>query len=350
MAFSRISFPAGFFDIPGADTPSAATPQRDDDTHTASTASQHPGSQDPTPAFDTPFPLHAVARERPSLSPLFIPPPFASNLARSRTAGTPDSGYHSAFTPASSHHFGAPRNTPSSPLQHRFTAPLRLSDDEDDEDDNDDEPAAPNATQSDTARLLSLYKAGVVKAEVGENKIWKLQCNRCSIWVGTSVPQRIPLASAGQFRPLESHQSGKKCPYSPQFIRGSTAPPAPQTLPDEPMHVDSDSDEDDFQFQHGRSSSCPPEDTSARLRILACPKRDWFDHHLSEADKKTLSFGTIFTEQLLCKVGLWKRRMQSMAKVDLSARAQELFEEAQPWIKGENFQTHTNGHPVVHKL
>ncbi|KAJ7869567.1 hypothetical protein B0H14DRAFT_2571748 [Mycena olivaceomarginata] len=75
--------------------------------------------------------------------------------------------------------------------------------------------------------------------------------------------------------------------------------------------------------------------------ILACPKRDWFDHHLSEADKKTLSFGTIFTEQLLCKVGLWKRRMQSMAKVDLSARAQELFEEAQPWIKGENFQTHT---------
>ncbi|KAJ7869566.1 hypothetical protein B0H14DRAFT_2571747 [Mycena olivaceomarginata] len=151
MAFSCISFPAGFFDIPGTDTPSAATPQRDDDTHTASTASQHPGSQDPTPAFGTPFPLHVVARERPSLSPLFIPPPFASNLARSRTAGTPDSGYHSAFTPASSHHFGAPRNTPSSPLQHRYPfypssvdlPPLcDVSDDEDDEDDNDDEPAS----------------------------------------------------------------------------------------------------------------------------------------------------------------------------------------------------------------
>ncbi|KAJ7805369.1 hypothetical protein B0H14DRAFT_3771757 [Mycena olivaceomarginata] len=136
-AFNK-SFPAGFFDIPGADTPSAATPQHDDDTHTASTASQHPGSQDPAPAFDTPFPLHAVARERPSF----------------------ESAFHSTTLCIQSCPFSHSWDT-----RQRIYPPLCdfNSDDEDDEDDND-EPAAPNATQSDTARLLSLYKAGVVKA------------------------------------------------------------------------------------------------------------------------------------------------------------------------------------------
>ncbi|KAF7371391.1 hypothetical protein MSAN_00775600 [Mycena sanguinolenta] len=66
----------------------------------------------------------------------------------------------------------------------------------------------------------------------------------------------------------------------------------------------------------------------------------WLEHFLSDADKKVLHFGTIFTEHLLCKVGRWKNRLQTMAKIDLSAKAREVFEE-ESWVKGENLLDHT---------
>lgn len=54
-----------------------------------------------------------------------------------------------------------------------------------------------------------------------------------------------------------------------------------------------------------------------------------------------MHFGTIFAEQLLCKVGRWKKRMmKSMGKKDLSVMARPLFE-GKPWTPGENWDDHT---------
>jgi hypothetical protein len=66
----------------------------------------------------------------------------------------------------------------------------------------------------------------------------------------------------------------------------------------------------------------------------------WLEHFLTNEDKLTLHFGTIFGEQLLCKVRRWKNRLQQMAKQDLLAIAKELFE-GQTWISGENLSDHT---------
>jgi hypothetical protein len=66
----------------------------------------------------------------------------------------------------------------------------------------------------------------------------------------------------------------------------------------------------------------------------------WLDYYLSDRDKKVLGFGAIFTEQLLCKVGRWKYRAQSMGKVDLAKLAEEIFE-GMPWKPGQNEKDHT---------
>ncbi|KAJ7026630.1 hypothetical protein C8F04DRAFT_1296445 [Mycena alexandri] len=67
----------------------------------------------------------------------------------------------------------------------------------------------------------------------------------------------------------------------------------------------------------------------------------WFETYLTEEDKETVHFGTIFAEQLLCKVGQWKKRMmKSMGKKDLSVMARPLFE-GKPWTPGENWDDHT---------
>ncbi|KAJ7238532.1 hypothetical protein B0H12DRAFT_1025713 [Mycena haematopus] len=67
----------------------------------------------------------------------------------------------------------------------------------------------------------------------------------------------------------------------------------------------------------------------------------WLDHFLTEDDKEVLGFGTIFVEHLLCKVGRWKKQLYTMTakKVDLSKKAQELFE-GKPWLAGENLADH----------
>ncbi|KAJ7603665.1 hypothetical protein DFH06DRAFT_1350016 [Mycena polygramma] len=72
---------------------------------------------------------------------------------------------------------------------------------------------------------------------------------------------------------------------------------------------------------------------------LTCFYR-WHEHHLSVEDSTLLRFGTIFAEQLLCKCGRWKHRLKSMTRMDLSEKADELFE-GKPWTQGENWTDHT---------
>ncbi|KAJ7269488.1 hypothetical protein C8J57DRAFT_950522, partial [Mycena rebaudengoi] len=53
-------------------------------------------------------------------------------------------------------------------------------------------------------------------------------------------------------------------------------------------------------------SFCLPANASAAaVRAAFSCHNYWLDHHLSQEDKEALHFGTIFTEQLLCKVGHW---------------------------------------------
>ncbi|KAJ6488697.1 hypothetical protein C8R47DRAFT_978432 [Mycena vitilis] len=72
---------------------------------------------------------------------------------------------------------------------------------------------------------------------------------------------------------------------------------------------------------------------------LTCFYR-WHEHHLCVDDSTLLRFGTIFCEQLLCKCGRWQHRLKSMARMDLSEKADELFE-GKPWTQGENLTDHT---------
>jgi hypothetical protein len=67
----------------------------------------------------------------------------------------------------------------------------------------------------------------------------------------------------------------------------------------------------------------------------------WLEHFLTEKDKQTLHFGTIFVEQLLCKVGRWNNRLYQMGgKQNLSDMVEKLFE-GRSWVKGENLIDHT---------
>jgi hypothetical protein len=228
-------------------TPSSSTSQRDGD-HIQPPTTQYTKSQSTAaPAAAIPRTQQATGRDRPILSPLFIPSPFSSNIASPRTFGTPDSGYQSAFTPASNNCFSFPTNTPASPLaQRRASAyPPDLRDLSDDEDGNDEEDKS--SPMNGAMHLLCLYQAGHVNVQVGCNNCWEMQCNRCNIWVKTSIPQRTPLSSSGQFAGLKSHQTSTKCTYSPNFTQATTAPPDPQTThAEDPM----DMDNDDFDFTY----------------------------------------------------------------------------------------------------
>ncbi|KAJ7897896.1 hypothetical protein B0H14DRAFT_3424756 [Mycena olivaceomarginata] len=116
-----------------------------------------------------------------------------------------------------------------------------LPDDDEDSDEEDED-----TVFSEPERLLKLYRAGHLIAEIGVNRCWRLECDRSNKWVGTSIPERTPLSSSGQFSGLESHQTGSKCTYSAKYnVRAATAPPDPQTILADAMDVD----EDDFEFQ-----------------------------------------------------------------------------------------------------
>ncbi|KAJ7698194.1 hypothetical protein B0H14DRAFT_3529010 [Mycena olivaceomarginata] len=101
---------------------------------------------------------------RPHISPIFIPPHFTSNLASPSTFGTPDNGYQSSFTPASTSGLQFQyNNIPASPLEKRRNPPPYpadlpdLQDVSDDEDDSEEEeePIPVNGAK----RLLALYNA-----------------------------------------------------------------------------------------------------------------------------------------------------------------------------------------------
>jgi hypothetical protein len=164
-----------------------------------------------------------------------------------RNFGTPDSGYNSSF----SFSYSTPSLYHSPARQFSQPSPISLleqcsqgtsqglgpeildlydlppSDDEDDEEDEEDAKEA-----NGTSRLLSLYKAGAITAVVGDNNCWKIQCNRCEHWITTSIPKRTKLSSPGHFSALDSHQNGRKCLYSKNFIRAKTAPPEPILEPE----------------------------------------------------------------------------------------------------------------------
>lgn len=249
MAFRGINFGAGFFNV--------ASP-------TDSTSGAREGHNGPAATSESPLNiLHASARSsapaastssgRPSLAALHIPSPFTPSM---RSFGTPDSGYNSSFsfsfpTPTllhSSARFPA-QNSPHSPLEHRsYKAPrFRPQDFEDlppsDAEDDDEEDGDENADATSLTHLHKLYKAGQIVTEVAENGCWKFLCNRCDHPIATSIAQRIPLVSPGQFGSLDAHQRGRRCTYSPKFVRGASAPPThqnapPETSAPEPMDVD----------------------------------------------------------------------------------------------------------------
>ncbi|KAJ7748841.1 hypothetical protein B0H14DRAFT_2636447 [Mycena olivaceomarginata] len=234
MAFKGVNFPTGFFDMDAINTPSSLTSQRDSD-HIQPPITQYTKSQSTAaPAATIPRTQLATGQDQPVLSPLFIPSPFSSNIASPLTFGTPDSGYQSAFTPASNNHFSFPTNTPASPLAQRrasaysaYPAHLPglqdLSDGKDSKDEEDESSPMNGATH-----LLCLYQASHVNVQVGRNNCWEMQYNRCNIWVKTSIPQRTPLSSSGQFAGLESHQTSTK------FGRSSSCPPPEESIPHPP--------------------------------------------------------------------------------------------------------------------
>ncbi|KAF8215121.1 hypothetical protein K438DRAFT_1926718 [Mycena galopus ATCC 62051] len=264
MAFKHMKWADGFFPDMSAGTVSASGPSLIPDDQQS-----HPFTS-PT-VVSTPFTSHsslpghhqhAGSSSRPNLSPLFIPTPFISHLRSPATFTTPDSGYKSAFTPKSGTSFQFSPDSPSDQRGKRAypaddLPPLYHFPEEDD--DSDDEHDDDHMVVTEAERLLKLYHAGHVVAEVGVNKCWRLQCNRCSKWVNSSIPERTPLSSAGQFSGLESHQTGNKCTYSPKY-RAATAPPDPQTVPKTIPADTMDVDQDELDFRNERSSSAPPAD------------------------------------------------------------------------------------------
>lgn len=66
----------------------------------------------------------------------------------------------------------------------------------------------------------------------------------------------------------------------------------------------------------------------------------WLDRWLTANDKEILRFNTIFVEQLLCKVGRWNNRLQTMARINLQEEARRIFEGID-WESGANIEDHT---------
>ncbi|KAJ7890866.1 hypothetical protein B0H14DRAFT_2560992 [Mycena olivaceomarginata] len=254
MAFKNMKWADGFFpDLSGTvSAPGPSATQDDQESHTSLSSASPTIFSTPLASYSLlPGHQHTESSSRPNLSPIFVPTAFTSHLHSPTTFGTPDSGYKSGFTPASGTGF---QFSPTSPLDRRgkraypadFDDPPPLYHWPEEDDDSDDEDYDYHTVASDTERLLKLYNAGHVVAEVGVNKCWRLQCNCCSKWVNTSIPGRTPLSSPGQFSGLESHQTGNKCTYSPKYhVRAATAPPDPQTVP-KTTPADAYKDEVDF--------------------------------------------------------------------------------------------------------
>ncbi|KAF8171048.1 hypothetical protein K438DRAFT_1532332, partial [Mycena galopus ATCC 62051] len=80
--------------------------------------------------------------------------------------------------------------------------------------------------------------------------------------------------------------------------------------------------------------------SAAAIRAAFMCFYHWMDHFMTQEDKDTVSFGTVFVEQLLCKIGRWQNRLMHMSSYNLVENARRLFEGAE-WESGENLHNHT---------
>ncbi|KAJ7805417.1 hypothetical protein B0H14DRAFT_3771691 [Mycena olivaceomarginata] len=246
MAFKNMKWADGFFpDLSGTvSAPGPSATQDDQESHVSLSSTSSTVFSTPLPSH-SPLPGHQhTESSRPNLSPIFVPTAFTSHHSPT-TFGTPDSGYQSGFTPASGTGF---QLSPTSPLdrcgKHAYPAdfddPPPLYHFPEEDDDSDDEDYDYHTVVSEAERLLKLYNAGHVVAEVGVNNCWRLQCNRCSKWVSSRTRREASVPIARNIT-----------------VRAATAPPDPQTVP---KMMPADAYEDEVDFQNGRSSSAPPED------------------------------------------------------------------------------------------
>ncbi|KAJ7767536.1 hypothetical protein B0H14DRAFT_3165148 [Mycena olivaceomarginata] len=54
--------------------------------------------------------------------------------------------------------------------------------------------------------------------------------------------------------------------------------------------------------------------SAAAIRAAFMCFYHWLDHFMTQKDKDTVSFGTVFVEQLLCKIRRWQHRLMHMAQ------------------------------------
>ncbi|KAF7376995.1 hypothetical protein MSAN_00117400 [Mycena sanguinolenta] len=176
----------------------------------------------------------------PTSTARFVPKSFvySTPINPNNFGAIPDPGYTSLSSRT------APYHTPSNPATH----------------------SSPQPTPCET--YLKLYESKDLEARKGAGNNWELQCMFCEKWIKTSVPSRRPLSIPNHFATLESHCHSRTC--KPQSTRATSAPPSlslPQTSTpsssasqmNENSSDEDEGDEQDFQFQHGRSSSLPPE-------------------------------------------------------------------------------------------
>ncbi|KAJ6601842.1 hypothetical protein DFH09DRAFT_1069394 [Mycena vulgaris] len=273
MAFLNI-FGADFFNIQDKDTPNVPTTSSSSSSSFTPVASSSRNNSYtlPSPAVPTRPTSH---QSLPALHiPLHMTPSY--HHTSSSSLRTPDSGYYSAVSNSSgSHSFSA--MSPLSPLDTRsgyafqpalpaIIATAVQTNIDEYMDDEDDEAHDNHPHIHGPLRLLQLYRAGKITAEVAENNCWRIECNVCGYWCPTSLPARIALSIPGHFTNLESHQSGNRCR---SVHRGKSAPPDPQRSPKksaDPQPFDDDSDDEDpFNVQFNRSSSVPAEPTPSTL-------------------------------------------------------------------------------------
>ncbi|KAJ7774172.1 hypothetical protein DFH07DRAFT_732991 [Mycena maculata] len=84
----------------------------------------------------------------------------------------------------------------------------------------------------------------------------------------------------------------------------ATPPPSPETMA---QWIYLNKDKGAFVGLQVLGFELPRNASAAAVRAAFFCFYYWLDHHLSQKDKDWLRFGTIFTEQLLCKVGRWEK-------------------------------------------
>ncbi|KAJ6494174.1 hypothetical protein DFH09DRAFT_1337840 [Mycena vulgaris] len=184
MAFLNI-FGADFFNIQDKDTPNVPTTSSSSGSSFTPVASSSRNSSYtlPSPAVPTRPTSH---QSLPALHiPLHMTPSF--HHTSSSSLCTPDSGYYSAFLNSPGSHFFSAMS-PLSPLDTRsgyafqpalpaIIATAVQTNIDGYMDDADDEAHNNHPHIHGPLRLLQLYRAGKITAEVAENNCWPIECN-----------------------------------------------------------------------------------------------------------------------------------------------------------------------------